>query len=169
MGHWLPDTTATDPKLTPFSAIDRLIPEEVIPQSAEGLDKNSGEKPILIVDDDPTILMLVSSMVRHLGYRPKTALNGMDALFHLGRSGFKLIITDYEMPLMNGLDLARQIKMKLMDTLVIIMTGNQDDDLVSDIEASGVVAGLLLKPFNLNTLRETIETATRQGQIRWVS
>jgi DNA-binding NarL/FixJ family response regulator len=73
------------------------------------------------------------------------------------------------MPLMNGLDLARQIKMKLMDTLVIIMTGNQDDDLVSDIEASGVVAGLLLKPFNLNTLRETIETATRQGQIRWVS
>jgi DNA-binding response OmpR family regulator len=133
------------------------------------LEKKSGEKQLLIVEDDPMILMLVSTMVSKLGYRPKTAADGMEALIHMGRSSFKLIITDFDMPLMNGLDLAGQIKKTLANTPVIIMTGGHDRDLLRNIERSGLVAGVLLKPFNLATLREKIEAVTRHGPIRWVS
>jgi CheY-like chemotaxis protein len=169
MHPWLPANTITDAKPAPFSEITALIGEEAITPSTEALAKQSGEKHILIVDDDPIVLMLVSKMVLKLGYHPKTAADGMDALLCLDQSEFNLIITDYDIPLLNGLELAAQIKKRLVKIPVILMTGNHDNGLLSDIETSGLVAGLLLKPFNLTTLREKIETVTHHGPARGVS
>lgn len=169
MHQWSPDNTITDAKLAPFSEVTPLIGEEVLTSSAEGLAKQSGEKHMLIVDDDPMILMLVSKMVLKLGYHPQTATDGMEALLCLDQSEFKLILTDYEMPLMNGLELAGQIIKKRVNTPIIIMTDNHDDGLLRDVEKSGLSAGLLLKPFNLTTLREKIDMVTLHDPSRWVS
>lgn len=169
MHKWALSTAVNGATVFPLSDLDHLIHEEDTRASAEGTDLYSDNNRILIVDNDPMVLMLVSKMVLHLGYRPKTAVDGMDALFNLGRSTYNLIITDYDMPFMNGLELANQIKKKQMGAQVIIMTGNHDNDFLNDIETSGLASGLLLKPFNLNTLRETLEMVAHNGTIRWVS
>jgi CheY-like chemotaxis protein len=169
MNQRLPKITLTGASLSPLSEIDPLMAEEIINHSVEGLERDIWEKRILIVDDDPSMLMLVSKMALHLGYRPKTVADGVEALFQVGQSAFKLIITDYDMPLMNGLQLADQIKKKLLDIPVIIMTGNHDNGLLNDIKASGLITDVLLKPFKLGTLREKIEIITHHGPVGWVS
>ena len=84
MHRRLPANTMTDAKLAPLSEFSPFIGEEAITPSAEALTKQSAEKHILIVDDDPMILMLVSKMVLKLGYRPKTAADGMDGALKSG-------------------------------------------------------------------------------------
>ena len=113
--------------------------------------------PILIVDDDPEILKLVARMARHLGYAPTSAKDALDALFHLNKNHYDLVLTDYKMPFIDGYQLADQIKKKRSGTRVIIMTGHCDEAFEDMLEGSDVVDGLLLKPFNLQTMKEKFE------------
>ena len=126
-------------------------------QSADGLRLDSDASRILIVDDNPDILKLVSKMAVCLGYQPTTAENGVDALYYLTRGHYDLVITDYEMPFIDGYQLADQIKEKHFGTKVIIMTGHCEKEVEDLLDGSGIVDGLLLKPFNLEAMREKIE------------
>ena len=128
-------------------------------QSADGLALDSDVIRVLIVDDDPDILTLVSRMAGCLGHHPTTAEDAVDALFHLTRAHYDLVITDYDMPFMDGYQLADQIKKKHFGTKVIIMTGHCERDVTDMLNGSGIVDGLLLKPFNLQTMKERIEMA----------
>ena len=65
---------------------------------------------ILIADDDPTTLRLVSHAVKALGHEPTTASDGAEALQKFLAEWFPVIITDWEMPEMNGIDLCRQVR-----------------------------------------------------------
>ena len=136
-------------------------------QSADGLTLDSDAGRILIVDDDPGILTLVSKMAACLGYHPTAAEDAVDALDYLAKAHYDLVITDYDMPFMDGYQLADQIKEKYFETRVIIMTGHCGQDVEDLLNGSGIVDGLLLKPFNLKTMQEKIDMAdyTRSG--RW--
>ncbi len=120
---------------------------------------------ILIVDDDAGVLKLVASMAAHLGFRPTTAIDGVDALHRLARTRFDLVITDYDMPFIDGYQLADQIKEQYFGTRVIIMTGHLEEDVGCLMDSAGVVDGLLFKPFSLATMKASIETVCRpRGQ-----
>lgn len=112
---------------------------------------------ILIVDDDPDVLKMVAHMATILGYRPTTAEDAVDALSYLSRMHHDLVLTDYKMPFIDGYQLADRIKKKRSGTKVIIMTGHCDKAFADMLEGSDVVDGLLLKPFNLQTMKEKIE------------
>lgn len=116
---------------------------------------------ILIVDDDPDLLNLVSSMIASLGYTPDSAGDAMDAFYYLNKTHYDLVLTDYHMPSMNGYQLADQIKRRNAGTKVIIMTGHFEKAIINVLLASDTVDGLLLKPFNLATLKEKIEILNR--------
>ncbi len=118
---------------------------------------DSDAKRIMIVDDDPVILELVSRMAAQIGYCPTPVKNGRDAQNYLAKDYYDLVITDYDMPLLNGYQLADQIKEKHFRTKVIIMTGNCERSVLDMLNGSGVVNGLLLKPFDLKTMKEKIE------------
>ena len=122
---------------------------------------DTGTTRILIVDDDLDILKLVERMAACLGYAPESAQDAMDALFLLNQTHFDLVLTDYYMPLVDGHQLADQIKRRYADTKVIIMTGHCEEAIINMLNASDAVDGLLLKPFNLATLKEKIETVDR--------
>jgi two-component system response regulator (stage 0 sporulation protein F) len=126
------------------------------PKMASGLNCNLDIGPILIVEDDLECLKLVSKMAICLGHQPTMALNGKDALDHLYRANFGLVITDYSMPIVDGCQLAYQIKEQHFGTRIIMMTGGWAGD-VDDLVGAGVVDGLLLKPFSLHALKEKIE------------
>ena len=111
---------------------------------------------LLIVDDDVEVLTLVSRMVACLGYGTCTAANGTEALQRLRNGDVDLVITDYQMPLMDGFQLASKIRRQSPGLPVILMTGHYIDNLDDRIQSQNLFDGLLKKPFNLKTLKDQI-------------
>ncbi len=133
-------------------------PKDAYPvRSADGPKTGANSYRILVVDDDPNILNLVAKMVKRLGHHSSTAEDAMDALFNLAKAHYHLVITDYKMPFMDGYQLAVRIKSQHRGTRVIIMTGHCKEEVTNRLQGSGMAAGFLFKPFDLNTLSEKIK------------
>jgi two-component system response regulator HydG len=80
-------------------------------------------KSILVVDDAPTALEVLERNLASKGYRVYTAPSVVDAIKILDKSSIDLVITDYKMPKVSGLDLIRHIKENSPDIEVIMITG----------------------------------------------
>ena len=145
-----------------------LAPDDGSSRTQKGRTRNIEASRVLVVDDDPNILKLVAKMAVCLGYRTATCQEAMDALSLLGKANFNLVITDYDMPFMDGLELAGQIKKKYFSTRVIMMSGHGPGTLRDRVAGTNVVDGLLFKPFNLQSLKESIEVAGDSGIMGWV-
>ncbi|MDH4232867.1 MAG: sigma-54 dependent transcriptional regulator [Nitrospirota bacterium] len=78
---------------------------------------------ILIIDDEEIVRASCSRLLSPEGYSVKTAHNGKNGLTLLESHAFDLVLTDLQMPDMNGIDVLRKIKETWPDTEVIIMTG----------------------------------------------
>jgi CheY-like chemotaxis protein len=107
---------------------------------------------VLVVDDEAFMLSLVSRMLEALGFEVGLAKGGLEAIEYLSRSRYRLVITDLQMPDMNGHALAGWIKHHFHDVIVVIMTGNSPDNVVNYAE-TGIVDEWIFKPFNLNELK----------------
>jgi CheY-like chemotaxis protein len=138
-------------------------------QPAERLNIDTGCNRFLVVDDDPVTLELVSKMVIALGYQATTAPDAIDALYFLDKSHFNVVISDYDMPLMDGFQLASRIKKKHPTTRVIIMTGHSEEFIANILGGSDVVDGLLLKPFSLETMQAKVERVAGPLPGKWAS
>lgn len=89
-------------------------------------------KAILFVDDHEVLARLSCEILQMQGYRAEYAYNASDALVKFDSEKFDMLVTDYQMEGMNGLELARQVRIKAPDVPVIIVTGyppleNSDD------------------------------------------
>ncbi|MGE5645165.1 MAG: response regulator [Acidobacteriota bacterium] len=78
---------------------------------------------ILLVDDNKLGLIARKALLEDLGYRITTALEGQEAFERFGREKFDLVITDYKMPRMNGLELIAKIREKAGDVPIILISG----------------------------------------------
>jgi len=107
-------------------------------------------KPILLVDDDPTIREFISIVLEDEGYSVVTATNGASALKRIEEYTPSLILLDMNMPLMNGWDFAEAYNQRQGDHApIIVMTAAQSADTVAaEISASGVLS----KPFDIDDL-----------------
>ncbi|HYI10675.1 MAG TPA: diguanylate cyclase [Thermoanaerobaculia bacterium] len=90
---------------------------------------------MLIVDDDPNFRAWLALLMRRLGFAVEVALDGVDALEILRVSAFDLVISDYDMPRMNGIDLIREIREtpQLANQYTVMLTAY--DDLDSKVSA----------------------------------
>jgi two-component system, response regulator, stage 0 sporulation protein F len=112
---------------------------------------------IMLVEDEPEILFILQRLMLDLvsGYDIVAVRGGAEALAQLGRRPVPLMITDYRMPGMNGLDLTQAVKAASPATHVLIITAER----TPDIEARAYAAGaeyFLGKPFPLEDLRQII-------------
>ncbi len=160
---------APDGRLPASPVTHHTSPDDHPASSADGLRLDSDASRLLIVDDNPDILKLVSRMAKCLGYHPTTAEDGVDALYYLTKAHYDLVIADYDMPFMDGFQLADQIKEKHFGTRVIIMTGHCEREVTDMMDGSGIVDGLLSKPFNLETMKEKIEMVIYPHFGEWTS
>jgi two-component system chemotaxis response regulator CheY len=117
------------------------------------------QKRVLIVDDDETISDLLMVLTEHLlpDYQVVAVKDGATALAELRAQSFNLILTDYNMPQMNGLDLARAARQISPGIPIILMTG---DYICREIQAgagSAPLVGLLAKPFTMLQLKEILQ------------
>ena len=139
-----------------------------VAQPMDDRTKDADSNRVMVVDDDPQILKLVAQMVVRLGFRTTLAVDALDALYHLNQAFHDLVITDYDMPFMDGIQLADQIKRRHHMTKVIIMSGHHEAVIQERIGGLTIVDGLLFKPFNLNTMREKIEEINAAHVKGWV-
>jgi two-component system chemotaxis response regulator CheY len=114
---------------------------------------------VLVVDDQQTIRSLVRGGLGQLGFtNVREAVDGEDGLRQMLVKPASLVISDYNMPKLDGLGLLRAIRAHppIRTTAVIMLTGRADKDLVQRAVQFGV-NNYLVKPFTVATLKEKIE------------
>ena len=109
---------------------------------------------ILVVDDSSTVRKFVSVSLSMQGFRVVTAEDGMDALEKLPKEHIDLIITDLNMPNMDGMELIRTLRSNTTtkDMPIIILTSLKEDSLKSESNTMGVYS-FLNKPFSLEKVQ----------------
>jgi putative two-component system response regulator len=117
---------------------------------------------LLIVDDDEISRLMLHEALAKAGYDVETAANGRDAMSRIRSAGCRLIISDWEMPEMNGVELCRAIRQSDLPgyTYVILLTSR--DDSAGRVE--GLNAGaddFVAKPYDLPELLARIRTGER--------
>jgi two-component system, chemotaxis family, chemotaxis protein CheY len=114
---------------------------------------------VLIVDDQMTIRSLVRSGLQQLGFKDiREAADGEAALRELLAKPAHLVISDYNMPKLDGLGLLRAVRAHppFRSMAFIMLTGRADTDLVKRAVQFGV-NNYLVKPFTVQVLKEKIE------------
>jgi DNA-binding NtrC family response regulator len=106
---------------------------------------------VLLIDDDPIILLDMMYELIDYGYYIKITTRPMEALKIYEINKFDAVITDFNMPGINGLDLMKKIREVDQKAKVIIMSGNDDSELVKELLAYGAY-GYQKKPFILADL-----------------
>lgn len=114
---------------------------------------------ILIVDDFSTMRRIIKNLLRDLGFNnTHEADDGTTALPMLRSGGFDFLITDWNMPGMQGIDLLRAVRadpqMKAMPVLLVTAEARRDQIVLA---AEAGVNGYIVKPFTAQTLKEKIE------------
>ncbi|MCC6549992.1 MAG: response regulator [Ignavibacteriaceae bacterium] len=125
----------------------------------ESEEKTSSEKKILVVDDSITSRMLVKDILESFGYIVRAAFDGLDAFTTLQLEEFDLVVSDVEMPRMNGFELAQNIRKdaKLRNLPVILVTSlAKPEDRERGIQA-GANAYIIKSSFDQSALLDTIE------------
>ncbi|MFO1183737.1 MAG: response regulator [Bauldia sp.] len=113
---------------------------------------------ILAVDDSRTIRDLIEFVLTGAGYRTIVATDGKDALEKLGGIKPELVITDINMPKMNGYDFIRAARGigAMQDVPILVLTTEFDEDIKSKVRELGA-NGWIAKPFNPTQLLETVK------------
>jgi two-component system KDP operon response regulator KdpE len=115
-----------------------------------------GTKPIrvMVVDDDPRLVMAMSDVLAAEGYETMAALNGQIAIQKLAAFSPHVMVLDMEMPKMDGFDVLRWLDGNGIRVPVIIASNNDDVD-AADVGA----VTKLPKPFDLDQLLEALAIA----------
>jgi CheY-like chemotaxis protein len=118
---------------------------------------DTGTEHILLVDDDVSIVYLEKQMVKRLGYRTTSFTSNVDALaaFRADPTRFDLVITDMNMPHLNGMQLVKELIAARPDIPIIICTGFSERVNYQKAEAMRV-KGLLLKPVGMMDLAHKV-------------
>jgi len=116
---------------------------------------DAGAKTILVVDDDPTTVRWVEVLVRRLGFDAAVAFDGGEAVRHLAEQPFVAVISDIEMPVMNGFDLLQFVQLRLPELPVILMSATCTAERREAARMRGALA-LLEKPVTTNQLTALI-------------
>jgi two-component system, chemotaxis family, chemotaxis protein CheY len=111
-------------------------------------------RTILVVDDSSTVRKFVSVSLSMQGFHVVTAEDGMDALEKLPREPIDLIITDLNMPNMDGMELIRTLRENpnYKELPIIILTSLNENDLKKESHSLGIQS-YLNKPFSLEKVQ----------------
>lgn len=120
------------------------------------LDKNM---KILIVDDFSTMRRIIKNLLRDLGFNNTLeAADGTTALPMLKTGDFDLLVTDWNMPGMQGIDLLKAVRgdRSIAGLPVLMVTAESKRDQIVEAAQAGV-NGYIVKPFTAQTLKEKID------------
>ena len=114
---------------------------------------------ILVVDDFSTMRRIVKNLLRDLGFHnTQEADDGLTALPMLQKGDFDFVVTDWNMPGMQGIDLLKAIRAddKLKHLPVLLVTAEAKKEQIVEAAQAGV-NGYIVKPFTAGTLKEKLD------------
>jgi two-component system chemotaxis response regulator CheY len=119
-------------------------------------------KTVLIVDDSASMRQLVSFALKDAGYDVITAVDGKDALEKLGGTKVDMIVTDLNMPNMDGITLIKNIRSSTANkfTPVVMLTTESQDSKKQEGRTAGA-SGWMVKPFKPEELIQVIKKFVR--------
>ncbi|MDX9714383.1 MAG: response regulator [Dissulfurispiraceae bacterium] len=118
---------------------------------------------ILIVDDDKTTRKLLTLYLKAKGYEVVAAENGLEAMEKLGTENVNLVVSDMNMPFMDGVELVKNMRNDpvLAEMPVIMLTTEADEDEKKRAYEAGV-NDYLVKPSNAEQITESIKRIVKQ-------
>ncbi len=114
---------------------------------------------VLIVDDFSTMRRIIKNLLRDLGFTNTfEADDGNTALPMLKEGNFEFVVTDWNMPIMQGIDLLKAIRKdpKLKHLPVLMVTAEAKREQIIEAAQAGV-NGYIVKPFTAGTLKEKLD------------
>lgn len=125
-------------------------------------------RSVLVVDDDPSVLKLLERDLTNAGYHVFTAVNGAEALEVLRTRGPRLVITDWVMPVMDGIELCRTIHAHdgIENTFIVMLTGRETtgQGLVEALSAGA--NDFLVKPYRRTELLARLHVGNRMIKLQ---
>jgi CheY-like chemotaxis protein len=128
---------------------------------------NGKNNSVLLIDDEPYILEILSSELTLLGIKHLTASNGVTALELIEKEKPAVIVTDYKMPGLDGIQLLQFLRNLNINVPVICITGNADEETVREAWRLGVFH-LFQKPFDAEAVAKKINQALKIEPELWL-
>jgi DNA-binding NtrC family response regulator len=120
------------------------------------------ETKVLVIDDEKTVCNSCRKILKGEGYKVDVAFSGEEALKKLKDNGFDVVLTDWKMPRMDGLEVTRRIKEEKPNVVVIVITGYPSlDNTIEAIRAG--VSDYVTKPFTPEELSDAVIRALEKG------
>jgi DNA-binding NtrC family response regulator len=129
------------------------------------MNRTNPTKRVLVVDDEPMIVSLISTILREKGWDVTGAGSGTDGIDQLERARFDVILTDLVMPGDSGIDLLRAAKEIHPDVEVILMTGYATADTAIEAMRNGAF-NYIMKPLKPGEVVNLVEKAYSQRQMQ---
>ncbi len=117
---------------------------------------------IILADDDPVMRELAGAKLREAGYRVREAVDGAEALKALREFGASLVVSDIDMPVMDGFALTRAIRKDpaISETPVMVITSSDSSEAVEEAFAAGATS-FLVKPVNWPLFHHAVKFVLR--------
>jgi signal transduction histidine kinase len=121
---------------------------------------------VLFVDDDDHILKALKRILRREPFTSEFATGGAQALKMLKKKSFQAVVTDMEMPEMDGVDLLKTVSDQYPDTIRLVISAGSDSQRIIDAINKGHIYNYILKPWDDNTLKVAIRRALEWGRLK---
>jgi len=130
---------------------------------ATSITTPAAKNRILVIDDEPIIRQVLTLHLHSAGYDVVCAENATEGISLVRSGSFSLVITDYNLPDLNGLGVMAAVKSCAPDLPVIVISGFLDAELVSRVVKAGA-ARYLKKPFLKADVLGTVANILRTGE-----
>jgi DNA-binding NtrC family response regulator len=124
--------------------------------------------PILVVDDEEVVLAALREMLRREGYEVVGYTDAAEALAALGRRPFAVIVSDYQMPVLTGVEFLAQAKRLQPQAARVLVTAAMSVERMTEAINESEVCRILIKPWTRDQLLEAIGRAV-QVHAQWVA
>ncbi|WP_055495694.1 response regulator transcription factor [Streptomyces sp. TP-A0356] len=126
--------------------------------------EDRGRIGVLVVEDDETIGHHLETGLRSNGYAPAWSRTGAGALAEASHGSYEVLVLDLGLPDMDGLDVARTLRVRFPDLLIIVLTARTDDiDVIAGLDAGA--DDYLVKPFSLSVLLARLRAHLRRQSV----
>ncbi len=121
-------------------------------------DKPEFKTNLVIIDDEPIVGRRLKQVFSKLGYHVEIFTNPLDALEYMEENPFDIVVTDFKMEEMDGMEVLRKAKELNPNARVIIITGYARPETAKEAFQSGVF-DFMVKPFRLEELKNAVKRA----------
>ena len=119
---------------------------------------------ILIVDDDPMLVDFLKLLLDSEGYETSEATDGLMALEKIRQDDPEVVLLDYMMPNMDGLDVLRNVSKNYESSFVVMLTGKGSEEVAVECMKAGAV-DYVVKPFDNDRLLAVVRNAVRFREV----